>query len=651
MQALVRETPERPIDRRFGIAFPKPEEIARMPAVDRRIAQLLAEEAGLKSPITAGRFTQSDDGDADAEVSASAEASDRIDAAATVRPLGDRDVHIGDAKAGPVGIDLARLVEGRMVVQGNSGAGKSMLLRRLFEQSFGRIQQMLIDPDGEFSSLREHFDVAVLTAADVRRIGGHTFAAHLREHRYSAVLDLSDAIAEDRLSIVADLAEGLVETPEMHWHPMLVLVDEAQTLAPHHDTGDVDADTRKRSTAALADLMGRGRKRGLAGIIATQRLAETSKAVVAKATNYVVGRTIFDRDIERAGAHLGLTIGHSRALRTLADGEFIAIGPAIAGPRRVRFRAGPVVSRHKGAVPEMAPPPTISAAQAAALILAVPGQAPAPAEIAPDRRRGWTEAEDAVIRECYAHGATLAEVQEAIIAIGGPRRHLGSLSMRGQHLGLKNSRGVDSWSDAEYQFVLDGYEANRAIADIRTNLVAAGYDRSFGAIQMAAIKLGVSGSRVNLWTDEETLIALSALEAGKTHTEVLADLKAAGYLRGPTAIHKFATKHGVVRKHTSFTGPELERLRDLYGKGLPVAEIAEQLGRTRSSIASQASKMGLKQRRPWTEEERQLLVDMQAAGTTMKAAAEAVGRPYANVSAECGRMGVSFRKPSERTPT
>jgi GTPase SAR1 family protein len=650
MQQLVRETPERPIDRRFGIVFPNPEDIAKMSPADKMVASLLAQEAGIASPVKVERPVDADDAQPSAVVS--------IDTAAPARPLGENDVRIGSTSKGePVGIDLPKLIDGRLLIQGNSGAGKSMLLRRLFEQSFGRVQQLLIDPDGEFSTLKEHFDVAVLTAADIGRVGGLTFAQHLREHRYSAVLDLSDATAEDRLDLVADLAEGLMLVAEAHWHPLLVLIDEAQTLAPHYDTGDVTADTRKRSTAMLADLMGRGRKRGIAGVIATQRLAETAKAVVSKATNIVVGRTIFDRDLERAGSLLGFTLGHSRALRTLADGEFLAIGPAIAGPRRVRFKAGPVQSRHKGAAPVVIAPPTISAADAAAMLMAVPSaarQTPTAAE--PDtntnHRRGWSASDDAIVRDGFTKGLKLSAVAALLIENGGAARSLGAISVRGQTLGIKNTRTVGGWSDEEYQFVLDGYEANAQIADIRKSLTAAGFDRSFGAIQMAAIKLGVSGNRVNLWTEEETTIALKALAEGRSHTEVLLDLKAAGYLRGPTAIHKFATKHGVVRKREAYTEAENEILRQRYATGTPVRDISAEIGRTTSSIAAQASKMGIKQRRPWTEEDRQILVDHQAAGKKLKEAAEKIGRPYANVAAEAHRMGLSFLKPStERTPT
>lgn len=57
-----------------------------------------------------------------------------------------------------VTIELDRLVESRMLVQATSGGGKSWTLRRILEQSHARIQQIVIDVDGEFYTLRAHLD-------------------------------------------------------------------------------------------------------------------------------------------------------------------------------------------------------------------------------------------------------------------------------------------------------------------------------------------------------------------------------------------------------------------------------------------------------------------------------------------------------------
>ncbi|MFL6723630.1 MAG: FtsK/SpoIIIE domain-containing protein, partial [Sphingomicrobium sp.] len=43
----------------------------------------------------------------------------------------------------PISIDLEELLATRLLVQGNSGSGKSHLLRRLLEKSAGQVQQVV----------------------------------------------------------------------------------------------------------------------------------------------------------------------------------------------------------------------------------------------------------------------------------------------------------------------------------------------------------------------------------------------------------------------------------------------------------------------------------------------------------------------------
>jgi hypothetical protein len=573
------------------------------------------------------------------------------------RTIREGDILLGVASNGDqVGVSLGKLIEGRLLIQGNSGAGKSMLLRRLFEQSFGKIQQLMLDRDGEFSTLAEKFDVAVLAAADVMRIGGHAFALHLREHRYSAVLDLSDATSEQCLATVADLVTGLVEAPSEHWHPMLVLADETQTLIPRYDPGDVEPETRKRMIRALADLMGRGRKRGLAGIIATSRIAETATPVVSKATNVVVGRTTFDRDLERAGALLGFTVGHARALRTLADGEFLGIGPAFNAPGRTRFKTGGVQSRHKGDAPSVVAPPAMSAADTALLLRGVPNASEGFVPPATTDNRGigrfWTEAEDKIIRDGYANVVKLTDIAQQLVAAGYRSRSIGAISTRAMALGCSSQSSIakGSWSPAEDEIMIAAYaDKDVKIMDIVAMLTASGYDRGRVAVQMRAITLGITRDRVNYYTEEETAIAKAGLDEGKSNREIIADLKSAGYHRGVTSISKFAQKHGYDRSGESFTLDQIELLKKRYGEKVPPKEIAEELGKTIGSIRSRASNLGLKQRVAWSDAEYESLQKSYRTGKTLTQAVAAIGRPYVNVSQIALRLGLHFSiEPKER---
>src|SRR5690606_23837480 len=83
-------------------------------------------------------------------------------------PARGPSVNLGtyENQGGSAVFDLPRLLETRMLVQANSGAGKSWLLRRLLEQSALNVQQLVIDPEGEFSTLREKFDYVIAAPHD-----------------------------------------------------------------------------------------------------------------------------------------------------------------------------------------------------------------------------------------------------------------------------------------------------------------------------------------------------------------------------------------------------------------------------------------------------------------------------------------------------
>src|SRR3712207_4266737 len=65
-------------------------------------------------------------------------------------------IDMGQAKNGrAASLDLEELLATRLLVQGNSGSGKSHLLRRLLEQSASVVQQAIIEPEGDFVTLAE----------------------------------------------------------------------------------------------------------------------------------------------------------------------------------------------------------------------------------------------------------------------------------------------------------------------------------------------------------------------------------------------------------------------------------------------------------------------------------------------------------------
>ncbi len=133
-------------------------------------------------------------------------------------------------------------------MQGNSGSGKSHLLRRLLEQSAPWVQQTIIDPEGDFVTLADPFGHLVIDAEDHTERGLQVAGERARIHRVSTVLNLEGLDAENQMRRAAAFLGGLFEVGRDHWYPMLVVVDEAQLFAPAV-AGEVSDEARKLLSA------------------------------------------------------------------------------------------------------------------------------------------------------------------------------------------------------------------------------------------------------------------------------------------------------------------------------------------------------------------------------------------------------------------
>ena len=239
-------------------------------------------------------------------------------------------------------LDISRLIDTRLLVQSNSGGGKSWALRRILEQTTNRVQQIVLDTEGEFSTLREKFDYVICAPQGADAIATPETAAllarRIREARVSAIVDLYDLKMHERRRFVRLFLEELIDAPKKFWHPALVVVDEAHLFCP--EKGEAE------SAQAVIDLSSRGRKRGLCAALATQRLSKLHKDAAAELLNKLIGRTGLDVDVKRAADELGMNAREAmQVLRNLDPGEFFAFGPALM-KTVTRVAIGPVVTTH-----------------------------------------------------------------------------------------------------------------------------------------------------------------------------------------------------------------------------------------------------------------------------------------------------------------
>lgn len=251
-----------------------------------------------------------------------------------------------------VGIDLEKLIESRLLVQANSGGGKSHTIRRIIEQAFGHVQIIVIDPEGEFSNLRSKFDFVYVGKggdAPAESRSAALLAKRLLELKASAIVDLYELPPQERKHFVHLFCDAMVNAPKELWHDTLVIIDEAHVFAP--EKGESEA------MGSVIDLATRGRKRGYCVVLATQRLPKLNKDAAAECNNKLIGRASQDIDRKRAAEELGFTTKEQiLSLRDLEPGEFYVFGPAIGRDVIKTFVGDVDVKPPKRGVTRSAPP-------------------------------------------------------------------------------------------------------------------------------------------------------------------------------------------------------------------------------------------------------------------------------------------------------
>ncbi len=239
-------------------------------------------------------------------------------------------------------IDVPRIVETRTLVQSNSGGGKSRTIRRLLEQVYGHVQLIVLDREGEYSTLRELFDFIICAPhgadAVARPQTASLLARRILELNVSAIVDVSDLKSHEQQRFMKLFIESMMNAPKTLWRPVLVVIDEAHFYCPEKGQAE--------STGAVIDLCTRGRKRGFSAVLATQRLAKLNKDAAAELLNVMIGRTGLDVDVKRAADILGMSAKEAMAtLRHLKPGEFYVFGPALSMTVE-KVHVGPVKTTH-----------------------------------------------------------------------------------------------------------------------------------------------------------------------------------------------------------------------------------------------------------------------------------------------------------------
>lgn len=94
-------------------------------------------------------------------------------------------------------------------------------MRRILEQSHGKVQQIVIDLEGEFSTLREQYDYLLCgkggdVPASPKTAG--LLAKKILKLNASAIIDLYELPHHDRKRFVRLFLESMINAPKELWH-------------------------------------------------------------------------------------------------------------------------------------------------------------------------------------------------------------------------------------------------------------------------------------------------------------------------------------------------------------------------------------------------------------------------------------------------
>jgi hypothetical protein len=224
---------------------------------------------------------------------------------------------LGHAGEQPLELDLDRLVGSHLGIVANAGGGKSGLIRRLLEQTHGRIQHIVLDIEDEFYSLRERFDYVIAGGdGDAPATVGNAaaLARGALEHGFSLICQLNDLGGEGAREFVHAFLSAMLMAPRDLWRPCLIVIDETQRF---------DADSIRMLTE-------RGRKRGFTAVLASQRLPKIDANIRGDLNNWIMGRVGQSLDRRIMADQLGMTKAGERELAGIQPRHFWAMGPALS---------------------------------------------------------------------------------------------------------------------------------------------------------------------------------------------------------------------------------------------------------------------------------------------------------------------------------
>ena len=271
---------------------------------------------------------------------------------ATIEDDGDFELSIHD-----------HLISQPLAVIGIRNQGKSYFVGKICKELCEAKQPFIvIDPEGEYFTLREKYPVIVAAVGKpVGRPRGYKadltinsetasmLARRVAEKGYSLVLDLRNATMADSYEALGAFLESLYSAEAEFNRPLVLIMEEAHVLVP--EIGRVRLPSLKKAQDKVVywtyEIAARGRHRGLGYVCVARRAAEVSKAVLSQAPNRVIFKLVDPADLAWL-RNSRLSREEIDVVKTLPQGKAVVIG---LSDQHLFIRSKPRKCSHGGRTP------------------------------------------------------------------------------------------------------------------------------------------------------------------------------------------------------------------------------------------------------------------------------------------------------------
>jgi len=196
-------------------------------------------------------------------------------------------------------LNLEEIIGQCVAILGIRGSGKSNTAGVIFEELLRhRYPMSIVDIEGEYFGLKEKYEVLVVGKGEGVEIEidadcAGEIAQVSMEENVPVVLDLSGFLSDERTDLLKAYLSSLWNLAGTLRRPYIIGIEEAHEFIPQG--------VKNELKEMIARIALRGRKRGLGGIIVSQRSAKVDKDVLSQAGMLFLHRVVHEVDMRVYG--------------------------------------------------------------------------------------------------------------------------------------------------------------------------------------------------------------------------------------------------------------------------------------------------------------------------------------------------------------